>query len=139
MTASDRQRRKVLLGMLGVDCHSKGLRTLAVLLRDHGVEVVYVGEHNSSIGMTNAVAMEDPDVVGVSFSTSTYVHHTRDLISEMTKAGVADVPLILGGLIHPDDEPDLRAMGVAGIFGPGTKIDDVLDFLDHLPERVPTQ
>jgi methylmalonyl-CoA mutase C-terminal domain/subunit len=139
MNRSDRRHRKVLLGMLGVDCHSKGLRTLAVLLRDHGVEVVYVGEHNSSVGMANAVAMEDPDVVGVSFSTSTYLHHTRDFLGEMAKAVVADVPLILGGLIHPDDEPELRAMGVAGIFGPGTKIDDVLEFLDELPARVPIQ
>ncbi len=136
MPTARSQPVKALLGMLGVDCHSKGLRTLAVLLRDQGVEVVYLGEHNSSPGLASAVVSEDPDVVGLSFSTSTYLHHIGEFLEEMRKLGVADVPVIVGGLIHPADEPALREMGVAGIFGPGTKLEDVLSFLDSLPDRL---
>lgn len=123
---------RCVLGMLGVDCHTKGLRTLARLLRDRGVEVIYVGEHNSAEGMAAAVLDEDADVVGVSFSTSTYLHHTAALIEAMGKAGVDDVPVMVGGLIHPDHRYQLRTMGVAGIFGPGSTIDQIMGFIDGL-------
>jgi methylmalonyl-CoA mutase, C-terminal domain len=126
------RRIRCVLGMLGVDVHSKGLRTLARLLRDRGVEVVYLGEHNSPEGMANVLAQEDADVVGLSFSTTTYLHHTRLLIEAMRRAGVDDVPVIVGGLIHPDDEPELREMGVAGIFGPGSTTEQIMAFLGGL-------
>lgn len=125
---------RCLLGMLGVDVHSKGLRTLARLLRDRGVEVVYLGEHNSADGMAQAVVSEDPDVVGISFSTSTYLHHVGALLDAMRRANVADVPVMVGGLIHPDDEATLRELGVAAIFGPGSTTDEIMDFLAHLPD-----
>lgn len=126
---------RCLLGMLGTDVHSKGIRTLAQLLRDRGVEVIYLGEHNTAESFINAIIAEDVDLVGLSFSTSTYVHYTRDLIEKMKQAGVGDVPVMLGGLIHADDEPELRDIGVKGIFGPGTSIEQVIDFLTNLPPR----
>lgn len=120
---------RCLLAMLGVDVHSKGLRTLARLLRDRGVEVVYLGEHNTAQGLVQAVVTEDPDVVGLSFSTSTYLHQVGALMVEMRNAEVADVPVMVGGLIHPDDEPALLELGVAAIFGPGSSIDSIMEFL----------
>ncbi|SNR90894.1 methylmalonyl-CoA mutase, C-terminal domain [Haloechinothrix alba] len=124
---------RCVLGMLGVDVHSKGLRTLARLLRDRGVTIVYLGEHNSPDGMAHAVAVEDADVVGVSFSTSTYVPHTTALLAAMRRAGVADVPLMVGGLIHPDDEPTLLNAGVAAVFGPSSTTEEIMNFLTDLP------
>lgn len=118
-----------MLGMLGTDVHSKGIRTLAQMLRDRGVEVIYMGEHNTTEGMINAMLAEDVDVVGLSFSTSTYMHYTRNLLEKMHVAGIDDVPVMLGGLIHPDDEPALRAMGVKGIFGPASTTDQIMVFL----------
>lgn len=120
---------RCLLAMLGTDVHSKGIRTLAQLLRDRGVEVIYLGEHNTADGLINALIAEDADVVGLSFSTATYLHYTRDLLERMTKAGVADVPVMLGGLIHADDEPALREIGVKGIFGPGSTVPQIVEFL----------
>jgi methylmalonyl-CoA mutase C-terminal domain/subunit len=120
---------RCLLGMLGTDVHSKGIRTLARLLRDHGVEVIYLGEHNTTDGMVNAIISEDADVVGLSFSTSTYVHYTRELLEKMRAAEIDDVPVMLGGLIHRDEEPALRAIGVQGIFGPGSTTAQIMAFL----------
>jgi methylmalonyl-CoA mutase, C-terminal domain len=125
---------RCVLGMLGVDCHSKGLRTLARLLRDQGVEVIYAGEHNSADGLAGIVSVEDADVVGVSFSTSTYLHHTAELLAAMERAGVGDVPVMIGGLIHPDHEDELRAMGVAAIFGPGSTTEAIMAFLSGVCE-----
>jgi methylmalonyl-CoA mutase C-terminal domain/subunit len=126
---------RCLLAMLGTDVHSKGIRTLARLLRDHGVEVIYLGEHNTAEGIVNAVVSEDADVVGLSFSTATYLHYTRDLLEKMRAAQLSDVPLMLGGLIHSQDEPALRALGVRGIFGPGSSTRQIVDFLHEVTGR----
>jgi len=123
---------RCLLGMLGTDVHSKGIRTLAQLLRDQGVEVIYLGEHNTADGMVSALLAEDADVLGISFSTATYVHYTRDLLEKMQSAGVDDVPVMLGGLIHRDDEAELREIGVKGIFGPGSTTDQIVLFLEQI-------
>jgi len=115
--------------MLGTDVHSKGIRTLAQILRDAGIEVIYLGEHNSVEGMANAVIDEDADIVGLSFSSAAYLAYTRQLIDALARKGIADVPVMIGGLIHPDDHDALRAMGVAGIFGPGATMTDIIDFV----------
>ena len=128
---------RCLLGMLGTDVHSKGIRTLAFLLRERGVEVIYLGEHNTVPGMVAAIEQEDPDVVGLSFSSGGYIDYTRQMVEAMQAAGLGDIPVMLGGQIHPDDRAELEAIGVAGQFGPGTNIDDVMAFLSGLPQRAP--
>lgn len=120
---------RCLLAMLGTDVHNKGIRTLAQLLRDLGVEVIYLGEHNTVDGIVNAVLAEDADIVGLSYSTATYVHYTRELLDKMRSAGIGDVPVMLGGLIHRDDEPELIDMGVKGIFGPGSTTGQIIEFM----------
>lgn len=120
---------RCLLGMLGTDVHSKGIRTLAQILRDAGIEVIYIGEHNSVEGMASAVVDEDADIVGVSFSSAAYVEYTRQLIEAMSRKGAGDIPVMVGGIIHPDDHSLLRGIGVAGIFGPGSQMPDIITFV----------
>jgi methylmalonyl-CoA mutase C-terminal domain/subunit len=125
-------RVRALLGMLGVDVHSRGIRTVARVLRDAGVEVVYLGEHNSAAGMAAAAVAEDVDVIGVSFSVSTYTHYVTELMDELTKAGGGDIPVMVGGLIHPEDVDHLKAVGVAVVFGPDSTTDAILDYVGSL-------
>ncbi|MEC3909131.1 cobalamin-dependent protein [Sphingobium sp. CR2-8] len=121
-----------MLGMLGTDVHSKGIRTLARLLNEAGgIEVDYIGEHNSVEGMAAAVAERKSDVVGISFSSAAYVEYTRQLIEAMKAKGVGHVPVILGGIIHPDDVEELKEMGVAGVFGAGSKTQDIILFVQN--------
>lgn len=122
---------RCLLGMVGTDVHSKGIRTIAQILRDAGVEVIYIGEHNTIEGMAQAVVDEDADVVGLSFSSAAYVAYTRMLIDAMRARNVTDVPLMLGGLIHPDDVAVLTELGVAGIFGPGSSTEQIVSFVKN--------
>jgi methylmalonyl-CoA mutase C-terminal domain/subunit len=122
---------RCLLGMLGTDVHSKGIRTLAQILRDAGIEVIYVGEHNSVAGMARAVVDEDADIVGLSFSSAAYLEYTRQFVAALHENGAGDVPVMIGGLIHPDDHAVLREMGVAGIFGPGSAMPDILAFVQN--------
>lgn len=125
-------RVRCLLGMLGMDIHTKGIRTLARLLRDRGVEVVYVGEHNTVDGLARTAIAEDVDVIGISFSVSTYLQQVEALMAALRAVDALDVPVMVGGLIHPDHERALKALGVAGVFGPGTTINDVMDFFSSV-------
>jgi methylmalonyl-CoA mutase, C-terminal domain len=121
---------RCLLGMLGTDVHSKGIRTLARLLDDAGgIEVAYIGEHNSVEAMANAIVERKVDIVGVSFSSAAYVEYTRQLIAAMKEKGVGHVPLMLGGMIHPEDVEELKEMGVAGLFGAGSRTEDIIAFV----------
>lgn len=126
---------RCLLGMLGTDVHSKGIRTLATLLRERGVEVIYLGEHNTVPGMVAAIAQEDPDVVGLSFSSGGYVDYTRQLLDAMRAEGLGDIPVMLGGGIHPDDHQALTEAGVAALFGPGTTTEMIMAYLGTLAGR----
>jgi methylmalonyl-CoA mutase, C-terminal domain len=125
------QKVRCMLGMLGTDVHTKGIRTLAQLLRDAGVEVIYLGEHNTVEGMVSAVVAEDPDVLGLSFSTASYLHYVERLMVHMRERGVGDVPVMLGGLIHNDDHDAINALGVQGIFGPGSTLPAIMAFLER--------
>ena len=126
---SSEKKIRCLLGMLGTDVHTKGIRTLAQVLRDDGVEVIYLGEHNTVDGMVNAIIQEDADVVGISFSIATYLHYAKQLIDAMQLRGVGDVPVMVGGLVHPEDHQKLKEIGVKGIFGPGSTTPEILAFI----------
>ncbi|MEJ7926223.1 cobalamin-dependent protein [Sphingobium sp. AN641] len=123
---------RCMLGMLGTDVHSKGIRTLARLLDEAGgIDVDYIGEHNSVEGMADAVVDRKIDIVGVSFSSAAYVEYTRQLIEAMKAKGVGHIPVMLGGMIHPDDVAELMEMGVAGVFGAGSKTEDIVSFVQN--------
>ncbi|WP_340317944.1 cobalamin B12-binding domain-containing protein [Rhizorhabdus argentea] len=122
---------RCLLGMVGTDVHSKGIRTIAQILRDAGVEVIYIGEHNTIEGMAQAVVDEDADIVGLSFSSAAYLTYTRMLLDAMVARNVGDIPIMLGGLIHPDDVPVLDEMGVTGVFGPGSTTEEIVAFVKN--------
>ena len=106
--------------MLGLDVHTKGIRTLSIRLRDEGFEVIYLGEHLTNTQLVRAAIAEDVDCVGVSFSSASYVKHCRALLEELERLEASDIPVVVGGLIHADDHPVLEEMGIAGIFGPGS-------------------
>lgn len=127
-----KDRIRCLLGMLGTDVHSKGIRALAHLLRDAGVEVIYVGEHNTIPGFVRSAVMEDVDLIGLSFLSSNYLDYTEQLFEEMRSQSIDDVPVMLGGIIHKDDNDALTKLGVKGIFGPGSTFDDIIRFIQSV-------
>jgi methylmalonyl-CoA mutase C-terminal domain/subunit len=114
--------------MLGLDVHTKGIRTLAFRLREYGCEVIFFGEHLTAKALAKAAIAEDVDLIGVSFSSGAYVDHCRDLLKEMAAQDGGRIPLMIGGLIHADDRAALNEMGIMGIFGPDSKIEDIVAF-----------
>lgn len=127
----NRKLGRVGLGMIGLDVHTKGIRTLSSRLKEYGCEVAYLGEHLTVPELVRKAREGDVDLIGISFSSGAYVEHCRDVVSEMHAQGV-DVPLMVGGLIHQDDHPELNALGVSGIFGPGSNIEDVVAYIEKV-------
>lgn len=131
----NRPRPRCLLGMVGLDVHTKGIRTLSLLLRDRGVEVVYVGEHNSPEAIVAAAVAEDVDVIGLSFSTAGYLHQVAEVVRARDESDARHIALMVGGLVHPDDADALAALGVEATFGSDSRLDEIVLFLDERANR----
>lgn len=121
---------RCVLGMLGSDVHTKGIRTVASMLRSAGIDVVFAGEHLTIDQMVASVREAEPEFVGLSFSTAGYLVYMKQFTDAMKAAGLGHVSIMVGGLVHPDDEAALRVMGIEGLFGPGSTTREIVSWLN---------
>ncbi len=112
------RRIKFLVGKPGLDGHSNGAEQIAVRARDAGMEVVYEGIRLTPAEIVNAALEEGVHVVGLSILSGSHVPLVKDVVARMREAGLDDVPVIVGGIIPPDDASTLKAAGVAAIYTP---------------------
>jgi methylmalonyl-CoA mutase C-terminal domain/subunit len=119
----------VLIAKPGLDGHDRGAKVLARGLRDEGFEVVYTGLRQTPEMVATAALQEDVDVVGLSILSGAHMTLVPRVTKLLREEGLDDVLVVVGGIIPDDDADELRAAGVAGIFGPGTTIAEVADFL----------
>jgi ethylmalonyl-CoA mutase len=112
------RRIKFLVGKPGLDGHSNGAEQIAVRARDAGMEVVYEGIRLTPAEIVNAALEEGVHVVGLSILSGSHVPLVKDVVARMHAAGLDDVPVIVGGIIPPDDASTLRAAGVAAVYTP---------------------
>jgi methylmalonyl-CoA mutase C-terminal domain/subunit len=120
---------KVLIAKPGLDGHDRGAKVLARGLRDEGFEVVYTGLRQTPEMIATAALQEDVDVVGLSILSGAHMTLVPRVMKLLNDGGLADVLVTVGGIIPDDDVPKLRDAGVAAVFGPGTTIAAVADFL----------
>jgi methylmalonyl-CoA mutase C-terminal domain/subunit len=120
---------KVLIAKPGLDGHDRGAKVLARGLRDEGFEVVYTGLRQTPEMIATAASQEDVDVVGLSILSGAHMTLLPKICRILRDEGLADVLVTAGGIIPDDDIPALREAGVAAVFGPGTTIAEVADFL----------
>src|SRR3990170_209706 len=120
---------KVLIAKPGLDGHDRGAKVLARGLRDEGFEVVYTGLRQTPEMVATAALQEDVDVVGLSILSGAHMTLVPRVTKLLREEGLDDVLVVVGGITPDDDADELRAAGVAGIFGPGTTIAEVADFL----------
>ena len=112
------RRIKFLVGKPGLDGHSNGAEQIAVRARDAGMEVVYEGIRLTPAEIVNAALEEGVHVVGLSILSGSHVPLVKDVVARMLAAGLEDVPVVVGGIIPPDDASALRAAGVAAVYTP---------------------
>jgi methylmalonyl-CoA mutase, C-terminal domain len=120
---------KVLIAKPGLDGHDRGAKVLARGLRDEGFEVVYTGLRQTPEMVVNAALQEDVDVVGLSILSGAHMTLVPRITALMRERGLDDVLVTAGGIIPDDDIEPLREAGVARVFGPGTTITEVAEFL----------
>jgi methylmalonyl-CoA mutase C-terminal domain/subunit len=120
---------KVLIAKPGLDGHDRGAKVLARGLRDEGFEVVYTGLRQTPEMVVTAALQEDVDVVGLSILSGAHMTLVPRICSLLREKGMDDVLIVVGGIIPDDDVPGLKESGVAAVFGPGTTIGDVADFI----------
>ncbi len=125
-------KKRILLGKMGLDAHDNGIVIVAKWLLDAGFEVVYAGLYNSPESLVQTAIQEGVDAIGCSFLGGEHLFYTRRLIDLMNERHIDNMKLILGGVIPPEDVEELKRLGIACIFTPGTMRDTIIEALNNL-------
>jgi (2R)-ethylmalonyl-CoA mutase len=112
------RRMTFLVGKPGLDGHSNGAEQIAVRARDAGMQVVYHGIRLTPEEIVDAVREQKAHVVGLSILSGSHMPLVKDVISRLKEAGIDDVPVVVGGIIPPEDAEQLEAAGVAAVYTP---------------------
>ncbi len=108
--------------------HTAGYYVVAQGLRDAGMEVITLG-HSEPAGVADAALQEDVDFIGYRISDRDAVTIISSLMTAMEERGISQVPIIVGGIIRREAVPILKEMGVTGVFGPGSRMPDIAEFV----------
>ncbi|WP_220636903.1 cobalamin B12-binding domain-containing protein [Georgfuchsia toluolica] len=122
------KRKRILLAKAGLDGHDRGIVLVAMALRDAGIEVIYTGRHQSVEQIVSAAIQEDVDIVGLSSLADAHMVLAPRVVNGLRKNGAANIKVILGGFIQPQDEPFLKEAGIARVFGTSSKLDDIVSY-----------
>src|SRR5207248_2207120 len=112
------RRLKFLVGKPGLDGHSNGAEQIAVRARDAGIDVVYEGIRLSPAQIVDAARKERAHVVGLSILSGSHLALVEDVMTRMRTAGLKDVPVVVGGIVPPDDVKTLQQAGVTAVYTP---------------------
>jgi len=125
MNTAERKIRAIV-AKPGLDGHDRGAKVVARALRDAGMEVIYTGLRQTPEMVAEAALQEDVDVVGLSILSGAHMALAPRIIELLTANDQEHVKVFLGGIIPDEDVPQLLAMGVTGIYGPGTSTEDIV-------------
>jgi methylmalonyl-CoA mutase cobalamin-binding domain/chain len=120
---------RVVLAKVGLDGHDRGIKVVARALRDAGMHVIYAGLWQTLDAVVRTAADEDADWIGISLLSGAHMTLVPQLMEKLRAAGLDDVGVMVGGIIPETDVPKLLELGVARVFGPGTPLPEVVEFL----------
>jgi len=120
---------RVLVAKPGLDGHDRGAKVIARALRDAGMEVIYTGLRQTPEMVVHAALQEDVDVIGLSILSGAHNAIVPRVMELLRENKMQDVLVIIGGIIPDQDIPGLKQAGVAGIFLPGTPMDEIVEFI----------
>lgn len=124
---------RVVVSKVGLDGHDRGAKVISSLLREAGMEVVYLGMYQMPIDIVRAAIDEDVDVIGVSYLSGEHLVYTPQIVDEMKKANLDHVLFVAGGVIPVEDIPTLKKMGVHEVFVAGSLTEPIVRFIkDHV-------
>jgi len=120
---------KVIVSKVGLDGHDRGAKVVASLLKEAGMEVVYLGMYQTPAGIIAAARDEDADVIGLSYLSGEHLVFTPLIVEEMKAKGLDDVLLVVGGSFPPEDIPRMKEMGVDQVFRGGSLTEDIVGYI----------
>ncbi len=123
------QTIRVVIAKPGLDGHDRGAKVIARALRDAGMEVIYTGLRQTPEQIVGAALQEDADVIGLSILSGAHMHVCPRIVDLLRERGMDDVLVVVGGIIPDVDIPRLNALGIEGIFLPGTPMQAIVDFI----------
>ncbi len=126
------KRLRVLVAKPGLDGHDRGAMVVARALRDAGMEVIYTGLRQTPEMIAESALQEDVDIVGLSILSGAHMVLVPRVIKLLHQQGQEEVKVVLGGIVPDDDVDQLKEMGVAAIFGPGTSTQDIIQVVFEL-------
>jgi methylmalonyl-CoA mutase C-terminal domain/subunit len=115
----------------GLDGHDRGAKVISRALRDAGFEVIYTGLHQTPEQVVEAVVQEDADAVGLSLLSGAHMTLIPRILDLLRERDADDVLVVAGGIIPDADAPKLKEAGVAEVFGPGAKLEDIASWLER--------
>jgi len=119
---------RVVIARLGMDAHWRGSIVVARALRDAGMEVIYLGNQLPENIVETAI-QEDVDVIGLSTLSGNHMILAPEVVRILKEKEMEEKVVILGGTIPPDDVTKLKEAGISEIFGPGTPLKKIIEFV----------
>ena len=130
---------RFLVAKPGLDGHDRGAKVIARALRDAGFEVIYTGLRQTPEMIAEAALQEDVQIVGLSVLSGAHMTLVPRIMELLKKQGQESVKVMIGGIIPDEDRPKLEALGVAGIFGPGTSTTEVIEYFEGAVTPAPAE
>jgi len=124
------KRIKVLVTKVGLDGHDRGAKVVASLLKEAGMEVVYLGMYHTPEDIVKAAIDEDVDVIGLSYLSGEHLIFTPKIVEEMKKNELDDVLLIAGGTFPAEDIPVMGEMGIDKVFRAGSLTESIVEYIN---------
>ena len=133
---------RVLVAKPGLDGHDRGAKVVARALRDAGFDVVYTGIRQTPEMIVETALREDVDAIGLSILSGAHLDLFPIIMKRLKEEGLEQVVVFAGGILPKEDYPALEEMGVQGVFGPGSSLKDIVEFVRQVTgqeTRAPTQ
>jgi len=125
------RKKRILIAKVGLDGHDRGAKVIAVGLRDAGMEVIYTGIRQTAESVVSIAIQEDVDAIGISILSGAHMTVFPKVIHLLNEKGAKDIMVFGGGIINKNDIAELKKIGVTNIFLPGTRVADVITYLNE--------
>ena len=126
--------RRVLVAKVGFDGHDRGIKVVARILRDAGMEVVYGGLRQTPENIAAAALEENVDVIGLSMHNGAHLTLTPAVVDALRAVGL-DTPVVVGGIVPDVDMPELERAGAVAVLGPGASADEIVATVEAAAAR----
>ncbi len=133
MANDNSHKLRVLVAKVGLDGHDRGVKIVARALRDAGVEVIYLGIHNTPAEIASAALQEDVDAIGLSIHSAAHMTLFAEVMRLLKKNRAQDTVVFGGGIVPDADIEKLKKLGVKEIFGPGAPLTEIVRFVKAIP------